>query len=161
MSLLKPIKSLIMHLTQSSFQDRVVSFLATKLETSAPCLLVTDAHMEEAYAHAMEKLRCADGGLLVHQKADMPEGTTEVVIVHSLFDLDLVQSVADVPSVTRIVYIARCADDGGRDMRKLKTLDSGDNPVTLILAYEEKGMVTTLPRDHNLSEVYARLVNQK
>ena len=161
MNLLKPIKSLIMHLTQSSFQDRVVSFLPTKLATSNPCLLVTDALMEEVYTNVMDKLRSYDGALLVSLSDKLPEHVTEVVIVHSLFDLDLVQRIANAPCITRIIFIAKCADDNGRDLKTLKELESGTDPVTVILAYEEKGIVTTLPRIHNVAEVYSRLINQE
>ncbi len=112
-ALKKPFDSIRMSLSRSSYEDQVVAFLAATLKESNACLLLSDPRQEKMYEAVLRRLKSVDGHMS-HSLFDMfPETPwSEVVIIHSGFDPNLLQEVANGEHVQRIVYIAEFGDLG-------------------------------------------------
>jgi hypothetical protein len=100
-------KALVSMFAESSFEDMVVQFAASKLKTSEVCLLISDANQTTVYETVMKKLRGMESFLTIADIGLLPQTLcTEVLIVHTHFDADLLERVVTVPFVSRVIYIA-------------------------------------------------------
>lgn len=135
-------KALVSMFAESSFEDMVVQFAASKLQHDDVCLLISDANMGPAYRSILRKLKGVNGPLTVADTGTLCDTLcTEVLIVHSHFDQALLETVLSVPFVRRVVYVAENAipHQAATLVQTVETIrnQSGDGKVEVVFAYND------------------------
>jgi len=133
-------KALVSMFAESSFEDMVVQFAASKLQHDDVCLLISDANMGPAYRSILRKLKGVNGPLTVADTGTLCDTLcTEVLIVHSHFDQALLETVLSVPFVRRVVYVAENAipHQAAALAQALEISHSVEEKVEVVFAYND------------------------